>query len=425
MMTKQHTSIAIIGGGCAGWSLALELAQRSVSCIVIDQNPPAAFASTRNQGWLQSGALYAMLEDPVTLDFCQRGHHLIRSQFADVIRPGIPGYFLFYRREDLEQAVEQCHRYNIAARSVSMQELRKHETILGKSRLAYALQVPDVPLDTSKLLQKVAHMACQKGAQFYPAEDLTTFSPQWDGKKWHIMLDHEHEIVCKGIALTCGAYIPEALAKCSPVQPHFKRTKHPVLVLQGDVANSMFMILHQPHSPQLIPFNGPLGRGVTICLSHVEEEIRDYRDKQLPPLYLEQCAEALADFYEGFKTAAIHNQYRAYAYVCQKLSLDTKMSNDRYSRGPVIQSYSPFDEMWQSVFVFYPGKFTSALIAAADCMRLLEASLGDLAECKRQSPRRTPTMALQQYYHQPQYALTVRGERLIFEPVLSGKTSEV
>lgn len=419
-MTKQRTSIAIIGGGCAGWSLGLELAQQRIPCIVIDQNPPALFASTRNQGWLQSGALYAMLEDPITMNFCRQGYHLIRSRFADVIRPGIPGYFLFYHREEFEQAIEQCYTCDITVQPVSMQGLREREAILGKSRLAYALQVPDVPLDTSKLLQRVAYMACQQGVHFCPTEDLSNLSPRWDGEEWHIVLDKEREIVCKGVVLTCGAYIPEMLDKFILYRKYnFRRTKNPVLVLNGNIANSMLMVLHQPQSPQLIPFNGPAGNGVTICLSHVEEGITDYRDKQLPSLYLEQCAEALVDFYEGFKMAAARNHYQAHAYVCQKLSLHTTMPNDRYSRGPIIQSYAQ-STMRHSVFVFYPGKFTSALIAAADCMKLLESCLGDLGGTMPRTSM-APIVARQKYYDQPQYSLTLKGEKLVFDPVLNRK----
>src|ERR1700720_4413859 len=95
MQTSERTRVVVIGGGCAGWFAADELTHRGIHCIVIDTNPPAAFASTRNQGWLQSGAFYAAMQDDIaTARFRREGFHLIRSRYPNVIRNDIPGYFL-------------------------------------------------------------------------------------------------------------------------------------------------------------------------------------------------------------------------------------------------------------------------------------------------------------------------------------------
>ena len=51
--------MAIMGSGAAGLWLAHELTRRGYSVAVLDRQPFCGFASTRNQGWLQSGALYA------------------------------------------------------------------------------------------------------------------------------------------------------------------------------------------------------------------------------------------------------------------------------------------------------------------------------------------------------------------------------
>ena len=61
MKTKRQ-DVVVIGSGCAGAWLVHELSYRGFSCALVDTVPFAAYTSTRNQGWLQSGAFYLSIE---------------------------------------------------------------------------------------------------------------------------------------------------------------------------------------------------------------------------------------------------------------------------------------------------------------------------------------------------------------------------
>src|SRR5712692_185855 len=56
-----ETQVCILGGGVGGLWLQLELSNRGFHTIVVDHKHLGAFASTRNQGWLHSGAFYMVL----------------------------------------------------------------------------------------------------------------------------------------------------------------------------------------------------------------------------------------------------------------------------------------------------------------------------------------------------------------------------
>jgi glycine/D-amino acid oxidase-like deaminating enzyme len=418
----MKTSVAVIGGGCAGWFAADELTRRGICCVVIDTDPPAAFASTRNQGWLQSGAFYAAMEDDIpTARFCRKGFHLIRSRYPDVIRTGISSYFLLPHEEELQLVVKHCQDQAIAVRPVSIQDIKRREPVLGSSDLAYAVEVPDIPFDSSRLLQEIATQVCGRGALFRSVSSMETVKPIWDGKNWHIFLDSDDEIECKAIVLACGAYIPDMLERAIPGQTcAFKRTKNLVLVLQGEVANSILITLRELQGPHLVPFNGIRGNGASICLYHIEEDIADYRDYTLPLHYQERFAESLMKFYPGLLTMLSQGvPIQAHFYVCQKLYLSDDFEKNPSSRRPVCLSYAPQTGALQTLFAFYPGKFTSAPIAAQECIDELERCMENLHTSnvpESGEVMSVPAMARQRYYDNPEYILAVKNGGLVFDP---------
>jgi glycine/D-amino acid oxidase-like deaminating enzyme len=62
MSRAQQTSerIVVVGGGFAGLSAAVRLTQAGLPVTVLEQSQLGFAASTRNQGWLHSGAWFAL-----------------------------------------------------------------------------------------------------------------------------------------------------------------------------------------------------------------------------------------------------------------------------------------------------------------------------------------------------------------------------
>jgi len=343
---------------------------------------------------------------------------LIRSRYPGCIRADIPCYFLFFREEELQAAVNHCQDAGIEARPVPIQQVRRREPILENSRLAFAARVPDTSFDSSRLLQEVVNAACEKGVQFHAVASLAAIKPAWDGKFWHLPLDAESEIICEATVLACGVYIPEMLGRFIPgAASNFKRTKNPVLVLRGQVASSILIPVREPHSPYLVPFNGAGGSGATVCLTRTDEDIADPYDNTLPARYLETHAESLSDFYPGISAKVMQgHRISAHFYSCQKLYLQEDFNSNNSNRRPFCLSYAPQANGQKNIFVVYPGKFTTALLAAQICMHEIEQSRGNLRGNGYERLTTIPAITRQKYYDPPQYVLSERNGRLIFDP---------
>ena len=60
-MTDRAASkrIVVVGGGIAGLSIALRLAEAGLAVTLLEASQLGSAASSRNQGWLHSGAWFA------------------------------------------------------------------------------------------------------------------------------------------------------------------------------------------------------------------------------------------------------------------------------------------------------------------------------------------------------------------------------
>ena len=74
----------VVGGGVAGLSTALRLAQAGMTVTVVEENQLGAGASTGNQGVLHSGALYS-LSHPRMIKTCLEAVKAISMSFPDAI----------------------------------------------------------------------------------------------------------------------------------------------------------------------------------------------------------------------------------------------------------------------------------------------------------------------------------------------------
>jgi len=247
---------------------------------------------------------------------------------------------------------------------------------------------------------------------------LDVVKPTWDGNSWRVTLDHDPEIKCEAIVLSCGIYIPDMLKRLiSGETPDFNRKKIPVLVLHGDVANSMLITPRAQEGPNLVPFYGPAAKGATVCLLRIDEPITDHRDDQLPSGYLTRHANNLSRWYRGINTMISQGaNITAHFYVCQKLDLSVNSNSDKLSRGHILLSHAPQPGAPENIYTFYPGKFTAAPIAARECADKLEKLLGNPKSAISQRSSHAPAIAKQRYYDPHKYKLVVRKGKLKFLP---------
>jgi glycerol-3-phosphate dehydrogenase len=72
--------IIALGAGVAGIAVARAARKAGCTCVLIDVQPFKGFASVRNQGWLHSGALYAVgdyAKAGELVETCKRGSQRI------------------------------------------------------------------------------------------------------------------------------------------------------------------------------------------------------------------------------------------------------------------------------------------------------------------------------------------------------------
>jgi glycerol-3-phosphate dehydrogenase len=103
-MNKQRATtqrIVIVGGGIAGLSAAVRLAQAGLPVTLLESSQLGAAASTRNQGWLHSGGLYA-LDSPEYARTCYASLGETLKFCPGCLEPQIePMAYLFTRGETL------------------------------------------------------------------------------------------------------------------------------------------------------------------------------------------------------------------------------------------------------------------------------------------------------------------------------------
>lgn len=418
-MDKDANCIAILGSGSMGWSSALALVRRGILPKIIDTEPAGGYASTGNQSWAQSGALYLAKPRPdeITAEFCREGYHHMMGHHRDLIHHQVPCYFLFHHREQCKHVIEQCLARGIAAREIARNQL--NESLLEGSDLRYAALVPDHPFNNSQLLQSIAGQACQGGAQFYPVSSLETIEIKQTGNGLLLSLDRAQTIECKGLILACGAMIPAMLERLQIGQADdFMLTKTPVLVLRSGttIATSMLVPPQETAGPNLVPFDRDRGNGVAICIPRLDQTISDYHDSHFYHEDLQEFASSLSNFYSGIKSLAAQHTILAHIYYCQKLHLRDNIDSNQFSRRTINQSFSLESGTPKNIFVVYPGKATAAPILAEQCVDRLVREISGLHTNFNRPATTAPTIAKQRYYDNSEYQLIVESGRLGFKP---------
>lgn len=415
-MNTGARAIAIVGGGVTGWLLGAALVRRGIECDIYDTDPSAGFSSTRNQGWLHSGAFYvAIQDDPKVAIACRAGSRWFRQFAPEAVRTAVPAYYLFEDPNERQRVMHDCQQLGIFAQSltdVEFNALANHEPMLqGQMAPLYALEVHDYPLDTATVLTKLSGMACDAGLRYRQIVDWSTLQISWQRPWWEILDGAQHAHSYDAVVLACGPNIPSMLDALLPTHGYnFLITKIPVLAVHDALSTSLLAIPNAVGAPQLVPFEGQNGtRGVTICLYRKDIPTNDPNDDTLPHTHGRDHANALGDMYRGVLPITRGNQPQAHFYICHKLSLRPSPGSS-LSRTHILLSLSPDRQAPNNLFALYPGKFTATPVAVNACLREIGALLRfsrRVANALTASGGARPAIAAQAYYPGTQHQ-TVR-----------------
>src|SRR5215472_12629269 len=101
MNTQAATSrrVVIVGGGISGLSAAVRLSQAGLAVTLLEASQLGGAASTRNQGWLHSGGLFAR-EAPDHARACNAALQQTLRFCPDCLEPGVPPMAYLFSRPD-------------------------------------------------------------------------------------------------------------------------------------------------------------------------------------------------------------------------------------------------------------------------------------------------------------------------------------
>jgi glycine/D-amino acid oxidase-like deaminating enzyme len=168
MSNHSHTSsrIVIVGGGISGLSIAARLAQAGLPVTVLEASQLGFEASTRNQGWLFSGAWFAP-QQPELARMCYESlEHTLRF-CPECVEPdcGQMVYLVENPETEVCRWTSAWSAAGIAYEGLTSKALFERFPHMAISRARAAFQLPDRAIRTELLLRQLAAAAEKAGAE--------------------------------------------------------------------------------------------------------------------------------------------------------------------------------------------------------------------------------------------------------------------
>jgi glycine/D-amino acid oxidase-like deaminating enzyme len=440
-MGAMSVDVAILGGGVGGLWVLYELALRDYSCILIDEHDDLGrFASTRNQSWLHTGALYTVMGSyderlrycvKRMIQVCRQGTKII-SEFCsksdvalDAIEHTSECLFLFGSQDDIAHysAESDLIIEGLDVQGLGKRDLQTREPILSSLKddlLKYCLVTRDVPFDSYKILSAlITETFTRNNVAFRPSgvnlTELEDISRHHD--RWRIKNNSFGVVDARAVVCAAGALNPWLLNRVTERDDFGGMTiqKCLVAVLNQRICNRIIVNRNfESNLLNLVPFVG----GTTINLGLLDEESDSFTDTDSTRAFrsdtLQTLSKKLNDFVPGLREMP---GCEVHFYVCQKLN-NTKQSNyppqihgNRHYFWVEKRAKAP------NFFFFYPGKFTLAPVAAKELAdRLSKILVRPINHELFKGP--TPFVTPPPYFDLPTHTIQIsNSDMLEFRPI--------
>lgn len=158
--------IVILGGGIAGLATAMRLSQAGFPVTLFESSELGTAASSRNQGWLHSGALFAV-DSPGYARTCYASLEQTLRFCPDCFEPQIlPMAFLFSRPQTLVKTwTDAWTAAGIPWQDLPIDSVCGELPGLDRSRVQHAFQLPDRAIRLNILLEHLAAAAQKAGVE--------------------------------------------------------------------------------------------------------------------------------------------------------------------------------------------------------------------------------------------------------------------
>lgn len=158
--------VVIIGGGVAGLGAAVRLVQAGLPVTLFESSELGGEASTRNQGWLHSGALFAT-EHPDYARVCHAALQQTLQFCPECLEPQVPNMvYLFSRGETLVRRwTDAWNATGIPWKEIELERVFAELPGVDRSRVQHAFQLPDRVVRPDLLLTQLAAAARNAGVE--------------------------------------------------------------------------------------------------------------------------------------------------------------------------------------------------------------------------------------------------------------------
>lgn len=192
------TRVVIVGGGISGLSVAARLAGSGLSVTVLEASRLGFAASTRNQGWLFSGAWFAP-DDVALARMCYESlQHTLRF-CPECAEPdcGPMVYLAENAGTDLGRWTASWESAGIPYRELAPAVVSEWFPSMARSRTRRAFALPDRAIRPDRLLEALAEAGLNEGVEIRSGTSVTRLIVE-DG-------------VVRGVETRCGEAIPADL----------------------------------------------------------------------------------------------------------------------------------------------------------------------------------------------------------------------
>jgi len=363
MSATARFDVIIAGAGAAGLWTANRLVTAGARVLVVHAPHAEGYSSTRNQGWLHSGALYAVFGAPGVTRECAAGSRAVldfaerhdRSLIAEA-----EFCYVLGSAQRAGAAVAACREAGIDARPRG-----PHPQLRGLfGRPVWPVTVPDKAVDATRLLRALAREATAGGACAAAVASLLCVRLRRAGDAWHVTADGL-STWAPSVIIAAGTLIPALLAAAAAANGFqadmaFEVTQTTVLGIPGLILPAVVCIGGGPH---LIPHRTAEACGATLCVPFDNQPTRP-ESVHCPPdaAARDRVLGCVREHAPGL--AAVIGARRTFWYSCQKLIPAGAASRPDW-RHSVLAEAAP--GLWAA----YAGKFTTAPVLADRAARLL------------------------------------------------------
>ncbi|QDU40199.1 Anaerobic glycerol-3-phosphate dehydrogenase subunit A [Maioricimonas rarisocia] len=237
--------VIVVGGGFAGLSIAARLAQSAVPVTLLEGAELGFEASTRNQGWLHSGGIFA--RDQIEMArLCLASLQQTMQFCPDCLEPHQEGMLYLFSKADTRLGPwrESWRKAGIEAIEIPAKDAIAELDGINREQVQHAFRLPDRAIRPHVLLDHLAAAAENAGAEIRvqtPVSRLLTADEAVHG----VVTGDGEEIHARLVILATGALGSGQWSELGPPETG-EQTEYTRVVLKTHLTSLQPQITHVP-----------------------------------------------------------------------------------------------------------------------------------------------------------------------------------